>query len=80
MLFFCLGTGKCGHECKNEHPISGLTSRDKVDFKCRIEVTYVITGHEITLHLFKDSYWVFLYLVNSDQVDKSPKIHEITPQ
>lgn len=46
MLFFCLGTGKCGHECKNEHPISGLTSRDKVDFKCRIGVIYVITGHE----------------------------------
>ena len=26
-FFLDVGPGKCGHECKNEHPISGLTKR-----------------------------------------------------
>lgn len=36
MFFLHLGPGKCGHECKNEHPVSGLTSWDKAGFRGRI--------------------------------------------
>ena len=40
LLYFLLGAGKCGYECKNEHKISGLSNAKNLNTGNRNEIVH----------------------------------------